>query len=67
MIQRRADGKYFRFSTGTGVSTMISDSLKGPWKDVGSALPEGSKIQLDGVGSKNIWVCDMSQLASVRL
>lgn len=57
MIQRESDGKYFRFSTGTGVNTMTSSSLKGPWTDVGSALPNGSKIVLDGVDSKDIWVC----------
>lgn len=60
MIQRRTDGKWFRFSTGTGVSTMASDSLKGPWKDLGSALPDGSKIHLSDVGSKNIWVSDVA-------
>lgn len=56
MIQRESDGKYFRFSTGTGVNTMTSSSLKGPWTDVGSALPDGSKISLSGVNSTDIWV-----------
>ncbi|KAJ5618968.1 hypothetical protein N7510_002952 [Penicillium lagena] len=59
MIQRELDGMYFRFSTGTGVNTMISPSLEGPWVDVGAALPNGSKIQLDGVDSKNIWAPDL--------
>jgi arabinan endo-1,5-alpha-L-arabinosidase len=57
MIQRQSDGKYFRFATGTGINTMTSDSVKGPWKDVGSALPKGSSIKLDGVSSSDIWVC----------
>lgn len=56
MIQRVSDGKYYRFSTGTGVSTHSSPSVKGPWTDLGSALPDGSKITLDGVDSTNIWV-----------
>lgn len=56
MIQRVSDGKYFRFSTGTGVPTHSSPSVKGPWEDIGSALPEGTKIHLDGVDSTNIWV-----------
>lgn len=56
MIQRVSDGKYYRFSTGTGVSTHSSPSVKGPWTDFGSALPNGSKITLDNVDSTNIWV-----------
>lgn len=58
MIQRDSDGMYFRFSTANGVNTMMSPSIEGPWQDVGEALPNGSKIQLDGVGNKNIWVCE---------
>lgn len=57
MIQRQSDGMYFRFATGFGVNTMTSKSLRGPWKDVGAALPSGSSIILDGVNSTNIWVC----------
>lgn len=57
MIQRQLDGMYFRFSTGNGVNTMMSPLLEGPWVDVGAALPEGSKIHLDGVNSMDIWVC----------
>nr|ATY46024.1 endo-arabinanase [Talaromyces purpureogenus] len=59
MIQRESDGTYFRFSTGTGVNTMKSPSLKGPWTDVGPALPNGSKITLDGVDSSDIWAPDV--------
>jgi hypothetical protein len=39
---------------------MISPSIEGPWEDVGEALPNGSKIQLDGVDNKNIWVRESS-------
>jgi hypothetical protein len=56
MIQRVSDGKYFRFATGTGVNTHTSPSVKGPWTDVGAALPDGSNIHIDGVDSKDIWV-----------
>ncbi|KAJ5316735.1 hypothetical protein PENANT_c016G08955 [Penicillium antarcticum] len=59
MIQRVSDGKYFRFATGTGVNTHTSPSVKGPWTDVGSALPDGSNIHIDGVDSKNIWAPDV--------
>ncbi|KAJ5721567.1 arabinan endo-1-5-alpha-L-arabinosidase C [Penicillium malachiteum] len=59
MIQRESDGTYFRFSTGTGVNTMTSSSLKGPWTNVGAALPDGSKISLTGVNSTDIWAPDV--------
>lgn len=58
MIQRDSDSLYFRFATGTGINTMTSPSLEGPWEDVGAALPNGSIIQLDGVDSMDIWVCE---------
>ncbi|KAJ5125906.1 hypothetical protein N7448_005218 [Penicillium atrosanguineum] len=59
MIQRKSDGKYFRFATGTGVNTMTSPSVKGPWTDVGSALPNGSSITVSGVSSSDIWAPDV--------
>ncbi|KAJ5669549.1 arabinan endo-1-5-alpha-L-arabinosidase C [Penicillium macrosclerotiorum] len=59
MIRRESDGKYFRFSTGTGVNTMTSSALKGPWTDVGAALPDGSIITVEGVDSTNIWAPDV--------
>jgi arabinan endo-1,5-alpha-L-arabinosidase len=60
MIQRELDGIYFRFSTGNGVNTMVSPSLEGPWVDWGAALPGGSSIQLEGVDSTDIWVCELN-------
>lgn len=57
MIQRESDGMYFRFSTGSGVNTMMSPSLEGPWVNEGPALPQGSVIKLNGVDSMDIWVC----------
>lgn len=60
IIQRESDGMYFRFSTGTGVNTMTSPSLKGPWEDCGAALPSGSNIQLDGSDKVHLWVCELN-------
>ncbi|KAJ5263515.1 hypothetical protein N7478_011120 [Penicillium angulare] len=59
MIQRASDGAYFRFSTGSGVNTMTSPSIEGPWQDVGAALPDGSIIKLNDVDSMNIWAPDL--------
>jgi len=59
VIQRKTDGKYFRFATGTGIPIITSDSIKGPWTQVGKALPNGSKIKVDGVDSTNIWAPDV--------
>lgn len=56
MLQRHSDGKYFRFATANGINIMSSDSVKGPWKDIGAALPEGTSIKIDGVDKKNLWV-----------
>ncbi|KAJ5948862.1 hypothetical protein N7454_002169 [Penicillium verhagenii] len=59
MIQRESDDMYFRFSTGTGINTMASPSLEGPWDDLGPALPGGSIIMLDGADSDDIWAPDL--------
>ncbi|KAJ5660000.1 hypothetical protein N7507_006451 [Penicillium longicatenatum] len=59
MVQRESDGMYFRFSTGSGVNTMMSPSLAGPWVNEGPALPHGSIIKLDGVDSMDIWAPDV--------
>lgn len=56
IIQRQTDKKYFQFSTGGGISVFSSETLKGPWKSEGHALPHGSSIHLDNVDSGNIWV-----------
>lgn len=62
MIQRKSDGKYFRFSTGTGVNIMSSPALQGPWTQLGSALPDGSNIALSGADKTDIWVCKQRNL-----
>jgi arabinan endo-1,5-alpha-L-arabinosidase len=58
MIQRVSDGKYYRFSTGTGVPISSSPSVKGPWTDLGAALPDGTSIKLENTDSTNIWVSE---------
>ena len=52
---RRADGTYFRFSTNHKIVVSKAKSLSGPWKNVGAALPRGSKINL--AGREDLWVC----------
>lgn len=56
MVQRVSDGKYYRFSTGTGVNTQSSPSIKGPWTDLGPALPDGTSIRLENTDHMNLWV-----------
>lgn len=56
LAQRQSDGKYFRFATGDGVTIATADSLRGPWTAAGSALAQGSDINLNGVNKTDIWV-----------
>ncbi|TQB75722.1 hypothetical protein MPDQ_002022 [Monascus purpureus] len=59
LIQRQSDGKYFRFSTGGGVSITTAGKLEGPWTQQGEALPNGSSIHISGVDSDNLWAPDV--------
>jgi arabinan endo-1,5-alpha-L-arabinosidase len=53
-VIQRADGKYFRFSTSNKILSASADALEGPWTAQGSAIPDGSSINIPG---KNIlWV-----------
>lgn len=54
LIQRASDGKYFRFSTGNKISYASASSIAGPWANIGSMLPGGSSINLDG--KDDLWV-----------
>lgn len=54
IIQRSSDSKYFRFSTGNEISYASASSLFGPWTTIGSMLPDGSSIDLDG--NTDLWV-----------
>jgi hypothetical protein len=56
LIQRSSDGTYFRFSTGNKISYASASSIKGPWTAIGSVVPAGSSIDLDG--NDDLWVSD---------
>lgn len=60
LIQRSSDSKYFRFSTGNEISYASSSSIAGPWTVIGSMLPDGSSIDLDG--NTDLWVSIKSGL-----
>jgi hypothetical protein len=49
-----ADGTYYRFSTGGGISYASASSIEGPWTGRGSVLPSGSSI--DNSGKNDPWV-----------
>lgn len=53
-IIRRDDGTYFRFSTGNKIAIHSAPALTGPWKYLGAAVPDGSKINLKG--KDDLWV-----------
>ncbi|KAL3471455.1 glycosyl hydrolase [Aspergillus californicus] len=57
LYQRNSDGKYFRFASGDGIHIHESDSLIGPWKATGVALPHGSVI--DHPGRTKLWAPDV--------
>ncbi|KAL2192336.1 glycoside hydrolase family 43 protein [Corynascus similis CBS 632.67] len=59
-IIRRADGTYFRFSTGGKIAIHTAPSLKGPWTYRGAALPDGSSINL--AGNQDLWAPDVAQV-----
>jgi arabinan endo-1,5-alpha-L-arabinosidase len=50
----RPDGTYFRFSTGGRIAIHTAPDLRGPWTYKGAALPNGSKINLQG--NQDLWV-----------
>ncbi|PYH98093.1 endo 1,5-alpha-arabinanase abnA [Aspergillus ellipticus CBS 707.79] len=60
LIRRESDGTYFRFSTGDKISYVSASSLEGPWTSVGSMLPDGSSIDLDG--NDDLWAPDVSYI-----
>jgi hypothetical protein len=51
---RRADGTYYRFSTGGKIAIHSAPSITGPWSYKGAAIPAGSKINL--AGKNDLWV-----------
>ncbi|KAL4812879.1 glycosyl hydrolase [Aspergillus spinulosporus] len=57
LYQRVSDGKYFRFATGSGIYIHSADTLFGPWKAVGEALPNGTVI--NHPGRNRLWAPDI--------
>ncbi|EMD93079.1 glycoside hydrolase family 43 protein [Bipolaris maydis ATCC 48331] len=55
---RRADGTYFRFSTGGKIAIHTAPSITGPWSYKGAAIPAGSKINLPG--NNDLWAPDVT-------
>lgn len=56
-VVKRADGTYFRFSTGGGIGVYKASSLAGPWTYQGVALASGSSISVTGNAGTDLWVC----------
>ncbi|KAL4762405.1 arabinan endo-1,5-alpha-L-arabinosidase [Aspergillus foveolatus] len=63
LIRRESDGKYFRFSTGNKISYASASSIEGPWTAIGSVLPDGSSINLDG--NDDLWAPDVQLVNGV--
>jgi hypothetical protein len=61
---RRADGTYFRFSTGGKIAIHTAPAITGPWTYKGAAIPNGSKINLQG--KDDLWV-SIATLPSYQL
>ncbi|KAF1780718.1 Glycosyl hydrolase, five-bladed beta-propellor domain [Phytophthora cactorum] len=59
-INRRSDGTYFRFSTGNKISVHTAPDITGPWQYKGSAIPNGSTINLKG--KDDLWAPDVQKL-----
>ncbi|RLN89559.1 hypothetical protein BBJ28_00010253 [Nothophytophthora sp. Chile5] len=57
-IIRRADGTYFRFSTGGGIAIHSAPDLVGPWTYLGAVLPDGTSISLWD-GEMDVWAPDV--------
>ncbi|KAF4030191.1 Glycosyl hydrolases family 43 [Phytophthora infestans] len=59
-IIRRDDGTYFRFSTGNKIAIHSAPDLTGPWKYLGAAVPDGSKINLKG--RDDLWAPEVNKI-----
>ncbi|CAN8097780.1 unnamed protein product [Discula destructiva] len=54
-VVKRADGTYFRFSTGGGIQVAKATSLAGSWTYEGVALSSGSSISVTGNSGTDLW------------
>ncbi|KUF98863.1 hypothetical protein AM588_10008457 [Phytophthora nicotianae] len=59
-IIRRDDGTYFRFSTGNKIAIHSAPDLTGPWKYLGAAVPDSSKINLKG--RDDLWAPEVNKV-----
>ncbi|KAI0515073.1 glycoside hydrolase family 43 protein [Xylaria bambusicola] len=57
-IIRRADGTYFRFSTGGKIAIHTAPDIAGPWTYRGAAILSGSSINLPG--NQDLWAPDVT-------
>ncbi|KKA27803.1 hypothetical protein TD95_003934 [Thielaviopsis punctulata] len=55
-------GTYWRFSTGNKISVYSAPALVGPWTHRGSALPQGSSINLPG--KDDLWAPDVIKVGN---
>jgi arabinan endo-1,5-alpha-L-arabinosidase len=58
---RRDDGTYFRFATAEKITIHSAPALSGPWKEIGPALPEGSKLK-PMTGWDDLWAPDVTKV-----
>jgi arabinan endo-1,5-alpha-L-arabinosidase len=54
LIRRESDGRYYRFSTGGKIAIHSAPAITGPWTYLRAAIPNGSKINLNG--KNDLWV-----------
>ncbi|KAH8901144.1 glycoside hydrolase, family 43 [Thozetella sp. PMI_491] len=59
-VVRRADGKYFRFSTLDRIGIWTADNLAGPWTRSGSVI-QGASI-INQPGNAELWAPDVSYI-----
>ncbi|KAH8711904.1 glycosyl hydrolase [Phaeosphaeriaceae sp. PMI808] len=59
---RRDDGTYYRFSTGGKIAIHSAPSITGPWTYKGAAIPNGSKINLNG--RNDLWAPDVTKVGN---
>jgi arabinan endo-1,5-alpha-L-arabinosidase len=59
-VIRRDDGTYFLFTTNNKTNIASAPSMSGPWTHLGSALPNGSIIDLPG--NNDLWAPDIAKL-----
>ncbi|KAI0009053.1 glycoside hydrolase family 43 protein [Xylariaceae sp. FL0662B] len=62
-LVKRADGKYFRFSTLDLITIATADDLSGPWKQSGSVIRDASVIDMPG--NDELWAPDVAYIDGI--